>query len=1282
MPTAEAQDAERPAVLDRRHEEVASSEPELTPGTLNRIRETFVPWTGFEAEGRRLRAANRRLLVIAGDPGTGRFTAAVWLGLKLLAERPQSRIVPLPPAETIADLRDWAWAPDRQRNTVYVMQRTSGAHGLAALLDSSVVEMASRRLLEELNSWLILVLRRQDLDHLHLPVEVLSVSHLDPEQLRQALDLHWKWLRVCEPGWELGASEARVRDAIQQLVAVTEKPCFSSVPQILRFLGRLPEFLNQRPSDNDQTLGESLETLARSMAEEVTQAWFDGLSDNERFLALLVMALEGFRREDLENLYCREALALRKESGLLEDPRAGGFEDLYRRINVQVCPRLIVIRSHRGTGDKFEIQQLEFTHENYRREVLRQMRSRHHLLWGVVRSVLTADLGTMIAPWQAPQRQLLGEVVARLGIHRPNDLEEVLRQLALHKDGIVASIPGYVLRGVCRLDEPDYRFVRRVLAHWVGSGNTDLVWAAMAALWRVYVEVGRQRAALDSADRKAPALDGLIDELEERVTEIVQSDVIGNLESRLSPRDDFVSYGLERMFEALPARTATLVRHWLGGRDRLQRAGRRAAPRFYEANREATTLSEPRFQALTDLVAPALRLDRTGVDRTLEVLLGWAERPEWHAGIARALLRACNRARDGERTLLRRAVSALWLRAHNPVARRIAQAVIGRARLMDGAPTELVGAGYGALLVDASTAGRVNQSADRFALDCFEFLRPQVDLWVGHLGNHCELCRPGEDLDIERLPGQRVATRLIMPWLERLGTPQKEAGLTRPLHFVFVLHWDKLVDEDDAGGEPGAPVVTVRVPFHLSIDGDPGTPLAQVVEVPQELLPYAGEIQVLVRGLSHVWRQHRRQILREQNEERSEAVLAHADLVLGACSSRVLVGRTAALWFEHLCAAAVLSPLKPDTEAEGVLTSLVDRIDDPPDDNTWPDPMRTALAVVQWMAARDLGRTVQRLNDWMALDVRHPRGNFAAAAATLLIRLRFLSMLPVPGSPALPPPAPEFAALLDLAPALARRRSTLGLRVFLMALRCWVADDVWATLLRCHPALVRLADAAPAWLRADLSTWLDNWPAKPLVELGEQRVPPAALALRLRLKCTLATRSRIPTDWGPMVLVILHRSGHRGARGRLSEVAAKLRGWAESQRQKGREVPQVLFMDAAVRHPVAVSGEAVSRESFPAGPTTGLVAPLIERLGPSASLILVLADGPVVDGDDWLVPASEQGATPATGAKLKLFWDNHELAPPSSDPPWVPLYRFESADQADFKRVVEALQAHLEPPKR
>jgi len=1268
-----------------------SSEPELPPLLLNRTEEVFVAWPDLRKRVADLLGLPRRIIVVAGELGTGRFTTAVWIGLMLRKPDLRPRIVALTDnLRSGAELLAWVRSIERQRDTVYVLQEPLGGEFAPASMPKEDTERVEKRL-ANLRSWLILTTKKAVVHDLAGQVELVHMSVFQVQELQEVLNRHVQVLSSAEPGWSLGEAQERLLAGVRTVIS---DGVVTTAPQVVRLLNQLPEFLKKGVPDEDGVLQEQLKSLAKGVASGVTQVWFARLTPNEQLLALIVEAFRGIRQSDVEHIYCEEAVKLSGEGTFLKDPRAFGFDDLYRRINVQTSAGIIPWRESpllsRGKGRrrvqtsaeitsakerKVIVHLLEFTHESYRREVLRQMKSWHHLLWGLVTS-LQERLGTVYEPWQAPQRQALGEVIARLGIHRPDPLTEIMKKFAEDNSGIIASLPGYILRGVCLLDQPDYGFVCKVLSEWVEQPS--YVWAAMAALWRVYAEVAeaaRRRAGSD------PLLEEVLTELRKCASAVAAWEKMNVIESE----DDFLSYAIERMFEKFPEEIGALVCGWLDGGGQQVKAGRRAAGRLFRINVEigspagefleaaadqpADPLAERRFRSLLKLVEPMLCLDRETVDEVLEVLLGWTSREVWQPLIAEALLKTCNRARDDERDRLRRLLASRWLRAHHAGARKIAQIVVRRARLLDGAPTDLPGAGAAALIVDASEAGREHETAARLTVELHEFLQPQVDLWVLELGNRSELCRPGSQLDVDTMVTRRPGVRVVMPWLEALEADDKARSQSGGLHFAFVIHWKDLVDLDDEQDFNAFPVVRVRVPRRHLEEGN--TNLSDPFAVSSLPQLFAVAMQHLVQKFSQ-----------QENERRSGEMLRWADRELGVCLSHALSRRTAADWWE-LLRGLIRNAAGEECEdnwrsAAAALEVLTNRLDEAPALEKEPDPVRIALGLVQWMAADRLEETVRMLTAWMHLDLRDGRGNFAAAAATMLLRIHSTRMFGVRGAGAQPAPtAATFLPLLELGPALARREGALGILVFLIALRSWAGDRDWAGSLRHHAALRRMVDAAPEKLRQEISEWLKHLLSAPVEALGEKAVPESVSAMGLRLRFALASRAPVIALEEPVVVVAYHASSAEGARRRLPMLACRLHAMAEAQRKKRPEFPRFVFLQAGVREPVAVGGENVEAETFQTlTATAAVLAPTFEYFGAEARLIVLLADGPLTDADDWLEPAKGPLSVAAREGRLEFFWDNRHLPPPADLSPWTSLDCAESEDKA-LSIILERMRFHF-----
>ena len=131
------------------------------------------------------------------------------------------------------------------------------------------------------------------------------------------------------------------------------------------------------------------------------------------------------------------------------------------------------------------------------------------------------------------------------------------------------------------------------------------------------------------------------------------------------------------------------------------------------------------------------------------------------------------------------------------------------------------------------------------------------------------------------MPARRPAARILMPWIEKLQAESEESAKGSKLHFIFAIHWDKLVDGEDAEDIADLPVVPMRVPVHHLAEEGSGSLPSLGIGVPPQLRPFADAMQQILQKLSQ-----------EENERRSEVLLSLADPVLGACLSRVLASRT------------------------------------------------------------------------------------------------------------------------------------------------------------------------------------------------------------------------------------------------------------------------------------------------------------------------------------------------------------------------------------------------------
>jgi hypothetical protein len=1300
-----------------------------------RLEKVFVPHPRLEkfltAQGK----SDRRVIVIAGDKGSGRFACAVWLGWKLTKQERVARL----PEETFLryDLGELARSQRLRPRSAYII-REPFKSGISpeSLSDLQLDPLNDQ--LRRLKSWVILTAEEEVGKPSHKRFPWFSIPKASPEFLANVLSQHLDWARP--EGSEL---PQKVEDAAKDYVrdhSDDPKALLNTAPLIYRFSRSL--LATDFPADA-ANIKKALAQLAADVADESRpqQAWFAGLSTNAQFLALLVGAFEGIHRSDLEDIYYGEVLRVRGRSrvGLFKDPRQKGFEELFRQIQVDSAD-----------GD------LKFIRESCRREVIRQMGFRHHLLWEVVKSI-ESWMKALDEPWQWAERGLLGRAVGRLGIHRPEKLKLLLLELAAAEQATIASIPGHILRGICFLDDPQYDFVCELLEEWVapgppgtphrGADDAALIWAAADATQRIYVDLA-ERKELASSEGESNRISDVLGWLEKILGEIA-----GSRQRYIDARDrPWAKYEFDNalanavlaMFRSRPGEIVTALLGWLNVPPSVQEKGETnetteppkevikaeeeknssgleaatttnrnpsrdlarmaefVTTRLFKDHRHAEFLSSERRDALIKLVGPILRNDRGVVNGILDILQDWVRTAaaanllsggpkgdaelatpgkQWRDPIGTALLKACNRMSERQRRGLRRSLTTLWLASPEAEVRATAQLVICRARLLEGVPTDLSGASWGGVFVDSSAAGREKDTSPRLVQEVFELLRPQVDLWMAQPGNREELCRRGESLNPHELPSRPHALRVVAPWLEQLA--REEEALAA---FYLAISWSDLIDGEDAEEAAGeAPLRIVMVEGHQEDETRP--------------LP----LSFRLLGIPKAW-------ISVLNEIFFESKLLEVEQEVSPCLSRRLAARDAEKWWQLLSELDEFAGAASDTadrraQAEKVFENLADNLEDADSPEQFPyaagrsrlpqDPIRLALGVVQWLAADDLPATTRLLLLWMK-GKAGPRQAIAGAAAIMLLRIHYERMLASKGvSVGAAPPVDDFVALLDFGPALARGRSGLGVDVFLRAARHWITDPGWATALmkdaklydaeKGSSKLLAMSAALPPWLRRNVADALRDWIEQgPLTSLDEKEVPEAAHALSLRLRYDMALRTRFRVDPdeidnGPLKefgLVVLSTdvTDEAGCNCVRNLIWDHL--YSRWERERLPMLENYLFVEAGRRAPLAVSREEAKREAFDVKPPlVATLAPLLESLNPQlVKFVVVIANRHIVDLQElpeWLVDRE----------KLQLFWVKPAGQPrPAAPSPitWTDFDSDSASQEENGRRLREKLKTYLQ----
>ncbi|MFH1132590.1 MAG: hypothetical protein V1754_14745, partial [Pseudomonadota bacterium] len=579
----------------------------------------------------------------------------------------------------------------------------------------------------------------------------------------------------------------------------------------------------------------ALQLLAQYAVHPVTEsprAWFNRLSENTRLFAMLVGLFEGVERYWLHELYNLAVKKLRDDGVVsLSDHRQIGRDDLIEAIH----------------AEEKEDHRVEFENAAYRTEVQHQIDNRHDLLWSLIEMWgVIIQLFQDYENWEL--RRSLGAAIGRLGIHYPEKFQAVVDALARHKSGSVVAVAGYALEEICHLGIYNYTFMIEALERWAKSGHPDDQWAAAAAIWRVYDQIGRtaqddqnfgKHAQIDMAaatkERLWQALrkigencsrfdlknQDLQEALKESLKEHLSEDVVENLggwQTLNFPREiwrlivkqyedwtydnaNAVVYALLRIAENNPQDVVNRIQEWLefkgcttdnkASATLLALAQAAGAALFRKNSRPGMPLLDEHHLPLLDLVGPLLATEPETADAVFATLLVWLKQPGWPEKIHTALLKVVNRATSKAAAALRASLVEHWLDSDSPDAVSIGRALLARSYAMDGAPLDIPGHGCAVLDVDASHRGALNNAAYT-GHQIASALEARLDTFSFCMGNAHPATRPGRTASTTDLRTPHDLPRLVQPGLMSLPAEARPR-----LRCLLVLAWDEVYDLND-----------------------------------------------------------------------------------------------------------------------------------------------------------------------------------------------------------------------------------------------------------------------------------------------------------------------------------------------------------------------------------------------------------------------------------------------------------------------------------------------------
>lgn len=1183
----------------------------LSSETLARLEAVFVEPAGYlEALNAAFAPREARVILVHGTDHSGKWTCAVNLAREIArgrfgASREDPRLFQYArPSRSEIPLAEAMESEDLPERSVVLLKDCFERNVRSEELEASDVDRVLEPLLR--NDCVLVLTGDLPLERLEdLAVVDLAASLPD---LREVLSKHLRYA-VLREGLPLPEEE------IEGLVGRSWsrlRPHLVTPFHIRQFCAKLAQTLSdvaeQRP------VKALLLPLAKSVAiggSQVARSWFDSLRPNERLFSLLVFLFDGAERRWLEELSHELVCRLRAARfEWLSDPRVHGLEDVRERIQA--------------------IEQggrLEFEDRIYEREVRRQVGNLRHLLWDTLQFLV--DLAP-IEDWaQGWKRQALGVALGRLGVHDRPRLTANLCKMGTDGERRRAVVPGYALQEMARGEPEDLDFVMELLGRWIiRSRDHRLMWAAAAAVWRVYLALhGRE-----DDGQTGPARDALLQ-------------LLGRLATRLNdflsdPREhedrgriiganfSCVVEAMRRITLADPARAVPVVGKWILAVDKNQtQVSRRVARAVFETfarGRNRPGLANQ--QALLGLVSPLL--EKAG-DESLDLetvfltLRAWLQSPELAGQIRRELLLAATFSGAQPRERLRSIVSRLWLdprpaaaeaaavrlnqsrrrgrvkvseqqeqKEARPLvvywcygteqaAHRIAQEVVARCFAVGGALPSLPGMGRGVAIVEP-TLLLPGESAGASLWSLLALLESRMDLTFLRLGDSEPVEFFGASFSALELLPRFPGHRLMMPGLEAPSLEGTES--------LFVLAPRKPHDLDDLSDCVGRRAVHYLGP---SVDG----------------------------GASGAdWYVHLDLTWPASLEDLERAVA-----VLEIGWARDLASAPADRW--KAWARGLGVEISGEFGYRAKLEKLASRGAIPSEGlSAREDPIWKSVVLALVWAAADLPSCLEWVGAWLTLPDEEEEAPVkrvvAAAAALALVRL-FTAYPPDQGGVSR---APTLLFEL-LATPLAQVPD--GIDTLLRLVGHWLEDLTWASFLagdvregrgrlerwcsdhlRDRPELVnqleeRLATCRPA------AGPEDSWAAL------------AAVVDRLRALRALESPRHLP-GIGPhqryAVLALDAGFGDEQRRMRLAEITSELVSSLSTESQ-GRLVPVVYRLGEC--HPFWAAAESPDPERLlPRGMRhSSLIGPLFRSLEDTLHRIdsvLIVAGATPLDLDDWV----------------------------------------------------------------
>ena len=233
------------------------------------------------------------------------------------------------------------------------------------------------------------------------------------------------------------------------------------------------------------------------------------MPNHAKLIGLLSCLLEGIEKVTIENLLIESVEKLRAQGfGWISDVRELGLREVWS-----------LLRATPG------IPHVYFEQKSIRDELEWQVENRYLLLWSVMQPIAADAARESLWREDVRARAVLGAAIGWLGIWDAVRFRTALEgwahardYLSEEPDNAMGSLPGYAFVENLLSDPIQGRVrVLRILSEWISSHDPDLMWAAGAAIWRLY-QAALSKTDLNLSDQAPKMSRDLIDALHSLVS--------------------------------------------------------------------------------------------------------------------------------------------------------------------------------------------------------------------------------------------------------------------------------------------------------------------------------------------------------------------------------------------------------------------------------------------------------------------------------------------------------------------------------------------------------------------------------------------------------------------------------------------------------------------------------------------------------------------------------------------------------------------------------------------